>query len=75
MIGDTIELRVLRIGQDTVRLGVRAPSHVAVHRVEVYEQIRAQNLSAADTTAKPLALATRVRSAAGRPQLLRHRPS
>jgi carbon storage regulator len=46
-IGDGIEVQVLRIGRDGVRLGVIAPPHVAVHRQEVYDQIREANRTAA----------------------------
>ena len=46
-IGDGIEVQVLRIGRDGVRLGVVAPPEVAVHRQEVYEQIREANRTAA----------------------------
>lgn len=47
VIGDGIEVRVLRNGRDGVRLGITAPPHVAVHRREVYEAIKAANTSAA----------------------------
>jgi carbon storage regulator len=47
VIGDGIEIRVLRIGKDGVRLGVTAPPDVPVHRGEIYDQIRAANVSAA----------------------------
>ncbi len=47
MIGDGIEIRVLRVGRDGVRLGVIAPPDTPVHRLEVYEQIRDANRSAA----------------------------
>jgi carbon storage regulator len=46
-IGDGIEVQVLRVGRDGVRLGVVAPPEVPVHRQEVYEQIREANRSAA----------------------------
>ena len=46
-IGDGIEVQVLRVGRDGVRLGVVAPPEVPVHRHEVYEQIRKANQSAA----------------------------
>lgn len=49
MIGDGIEIRVLQSGRDGIRLGITAPPHVAVHRQEVYEQIRAANSSAASS--------------------------
>jgi len=40
MIGDEIEVKVVSIRGDKVKLGVKAPAHVAVHRREVYERIR-----------------------------------
>jgi carbon storage regulator len=46
IIGDGIEVRVLRTGRDGVKLGVTAPSTVAVHRREIYDLIRAENEAA-----------------------------
>lgn len=43
VIGDGIEIRILRSGRDGVKLGVTAPPSVAVHRREIYDQIRAEN--------------------------------
>lgn len=43
MIGDDIELTVVDIRGDKVRLGIKAPSQVAVHRKEIYESIRREN--------------------------------
>ena len=43
VIGDGIEVRVLRAGRDGVKLGVSAPPSVAVHRREIYDLIRAEN--------------------------------
>ncbi len=52
MIGGEIEITVLEIRGDQVRLGIRAPKSVAIYRKEVFEQILAQNISAvADPTA------------------------
>jgi carbon storage regulator len=47
VIGEGIEVKVLRIGREGVRLGVTAPPEVPVHRREIYEQIRAANTEAA----------------------------
>ena len=47
VIGDGIEVKVLRVGRDSVRIGVSAAPHVPVHRREVYDQIRAANAVAA----------------------------
>ncbi len=49
MIGDGIEVRVLRVGKDGVRLGVTAPAHVQVHRKEIYDQICEANRLAAQS--------------------------
>ena len=40
MIGDDVEITIVDIRGDKVRLGISAPPHVAVHRKEVYEAIR-----------------------------------
>ncbi len=61
MIGDGIEVRVLRHGRDGVRLGITAPAHVSVHRQEVYETIRAANTSAASDTGQVRDLVARLR--------------
>jgi carbon storage regulator len=49
MIGDDIEVVVLEVRGEQVRLGVRAPKNVPVHRKEIYEQIQAENVAAAQT--------------------------
>jgi carbon storage regulator len=51
MIGDDIEVTVVDIRGDKVRLGVNAPRELSVHRKEVYEAIRRENRAAAQ--AKP----------------------
>ena len=43
MIGDDIEITVVDIRGDKVRLGITAPTRIAVHRKEVYEAIRREN--------------------------------
>ena len=67
VIGDGIEVRVLRHGRDGVRLGITAPPHVSVHRQEVYETIRAANTSAAVEAAHVQALVDRLRGRVERP--------
>lgn len=47
MIGDEIEITVVDIRGDKVRLGITAPTSIAVHRKEVYEAIRRENEHAA----------------------------
>jgi carbon storage regulator len=53
MIGDDIEITIVDIKGDTVRLGIGAPRNVAVHRKEVYEAIQKENIAAAKQQAMP----------------------
>ena len=78
MIGDDIELTVVDIRGDKVRLGIKAPSHIAVHRKEIYDAIKRENQQASclkqdqlstlrpplgDTPkVRPLGSATRIRA-------------
>ena len=48
-IGDDIGLQILDIQGSTVRIGVIAPRHIAVHREEIYEKIIEENKRAAET--------------------------
>ncbi len=43
IIGDDIEITVVDIRGEKVRLGINAPHHVPVHRKEVYEAILREN--------------------------------
>ena len=61
IIGDGISIEVLRIGRDGVRLGVVAPPEVAVHRKEIYDQIREANQKAASAPQDLGAVAQRLR--------------
>lgn len=46
IIGDEIAVTVLGVDGDHVKLGITAPKEVAVHRQEIYEQIREANEAA-----------------------------
>ena len=47
MIGDDIEITIVDIRGEKVRLGINAPPQVPVHRKEVYDAIRREKLAAA----------------------------
>ncbi|RAK19929.1 carbon storage regulator CsrA [Anoxybacillus vitaminiphilus] len=42
-IGDDIEITVLAIQGDQVKLGINAPKHVEIHRKEIYLAIQNEN--------------------------------
>lgn len=50
MIGDEVEITIVDIRGDKVRLGITAPRHIQVHRKEVYDAIKRENQQAANLT-------------------------
>ncbi len=45
VIGDDVEITIVDVRGDKVRLGINAPKHISVHRKEIYEAIqREKNL-------------------------------
>jgi carbon storage regulator len=48
-IGDGIRIKVLHIDNGQVKLGIEAPKDIAVHREEVYQRIKEENLRATQT--------------------------
>lgn len=49
VIGDGIEVVVLEVRGEQVRLGIKAPKDVAVHRKEIYEQIQQENVESSES--------------------------
>lgn len=41
LIGDDVEITVLNIRGNQVKLGVKAPKEISVHREEIYQRIKA----------------------------------
>lgn len=50
MIGDHIEVKILAVEGDQVKLGIVAPKSVKVHRSEVFEAIQQQNKEALNSS-------------------------
>jgi len=40
MIGDDVEITIVDVRGDKVRLGIKAPKEIPVHRREIYEAIQ-----------------------------------
>lgn len=50
VIGDDIEIMLVDIRGDQIKLGINAPKSVKIFRKEVYEEIERQNMEATKTT-------------------------
>ena len=55
MIGDDIEITIVDIRGEKVRLGINAPAEIPVHRKEVYDAIKRENRAAASVEPEDIA--------------------
>jgi carbon storage regulator len=46
IIGNNIQIKVLKIQGNQVHIGIDAPKDISVYRLEIYEQIRKENVKA-----------------------------
>jgi carbon storage regulator len=46
VIGDNITVAIIGVKGNQIRIGITAPKDVTVHREEIYERIRHEQLSA-----------------------------
>ncbi|WP_257350269.1 carbon storage regulator CsrA [Pseudalkalibacillus decolorationis] len=53
-IGEDIEITVLEIDGDQIKLGINAPKEVDIHRKEIYLAIQDENSSAASASSDVL---------------------
>jgi len=49
IIGDGIEVKIVEVKGDYVKLGITAPKSIPVHRKEIYEAIQRENIEAMKT--------------------------
>jgi len=54
MVGEDIEITVVDIQGDQIRLGIEAPRNVAIHRKEVFTEIQEENKIAAEVNPERL---------------------
>ncbi len=46
IIGDNVEIKVVEVRGEQVKLGITAPRDIPVHRKEIYDSIHKQNINA-----------------------------
>jgi carbon storage regulator len=49
MIGDDVEITIVDVRGDKVRLGITAPKHIPVHRREIYDAIQREKAEGKDS--------------------------
>ena len=52
IVGDSVEITVLEVKGESVRLGISAPRSICVLRKEVRDQVREENIQAAASAAQ-----------------------
>lgn len=46
VIAGEVEVKILSVERDQVKVGIAAPRHITVHRQEIHELIKQENLAA-----------------------------
>jgi len=52
IIGDEIEISIVDIQGDNIRIGINAPKNIKIFRKEIYEEIQAENQRASESLDK-----------------------
>ena len=58
IIGDNVQITIVDIRGDKVRLGIVAPAEISVHRKEVYDAIQRENRKASEVSTEDIPAAT-----------------
>ncbi|MBK8396531.1 MAG: carbon storage regulator CsrA [Leptospiraceae bacterium] len=53
IIGNDIEIVIVDIKGDQVKIGIKAPKTVSVHRAEIHQEIQDENIQAKNVQIKP----------------------
>lgn len=60
-IGDDIEITVLAVSGDQIKLGIEAPKNVDIHRKEIYLEIQSENEQASTGVENLLSLLSKTK--------------
>jgi carbon storage regulator len=64
-IGDDITITLVEIKGTQVKLGIEAPKTIEIHRQEIYERIREENLSSSEINDADLSKAAALYKSSG----------
>lgn len=67
LIGHDVVVTVLEVNGDTVRIGIKAPADVDIHREEIYRDLQKANQAASGKPGAAAALAKRMKARRGEP--------
>jgi carbon storage regulator len=65
MIGDDVVVTILEVRGDVVRVGIKAPRSIQVHREEVYRELQKANREAASPSESAVQALTRMLNSGG----------
>jgi len=68
MLGDEIEISVVEVNGDAVRIGIKAPRELTIYRREIYEAIQEENIRASRAAAEMAAKLKNIRQPAAEKQ-------
>ncbi|MEN8907331.1 MAG: carbon storage regulator CsrA [Clostridiales bacterium] len=54
IIGDNIEINIIEVQGEQVKIGINAPKNITIHRNEIYKEIQRENKKATDVDFKEL---------------------
>jgi len=52
MINDQIEVTILGIDAETIKIGIKAPKNIEIHRKEIFDAIQSNNQDAVASSAQ-----------------------
>ena len=64
-IGDNITVTLLEVNGTQVKLGIEAPKEISIHRKEIYERIRRENLESSEVDLDDLSEAASILTSLG----------